>query len=348
LETIDELSEFLTQATADGVRGRLQARGEARAIIRQDGVLPDDAPAFGKTIDTDLAEYGFSLLRASLALREMEGNPDIWRRGFVRGGNAFEALVQNASPEGPNRGFFRVVGAASYHLAGYSALAFSLIAQRPADANLAPAEEALVFLIMRDLTQLGVRARTWLLDAAHTDQAITQAVADGEIDPDDVVTLVVTTTVFRAFAFFEFALQTGFGALVDEARALLRRAVSLARHANAVPLWWIARIALNLIDDLWASSLHSVLPVQGPGGAGEYEALRKLFIGELYSRKFAEVELWPSQIEAANRAVDITDDLVVALPTSAGKTRVAEIAALMALALGTRVLIVTRIRLMRR
>src|SRR4030081_1979433 len=86
---------------------------------------------FGETIDTDLAEYGFSLLRASLALREIEGNPEIWRGGFARAGNAFEALVQNGSPEGTHRGFFRVIGAASYHLAGYSALAFSLIALRP-------------------------------------------------------------------------------------------------------------------------------------------------------------------------------------------------------------------------
>jgi replicative superfamily II helicase len=111
-----------------------------------------------------------------------------------------------------------------------------------------------------------------------------------------------------------------------------------------VPLWWICRIALNLLDDLWASSLHVVLPTEGPDGASEYQALRRLFIEELYSRKIAEIELWPSQIEAAHRAVDLTDDLVVALPTSAGKTRIAEIAALMAVASNTRVLIVTPLR----
>jgi hypothetical protein len=61
---LKELTEFLTVMTSDGARGWLQARGEARAIIRQDGVLPDDAPAFGETIDTDFTEYGFSLLRA--------------------------------------------------------------------------------------------------------------------------------------------------------------------------------------------------------------------------------------------------------------------------------------------
>src|ERR1700740_2025322 len=50
---------------------------------------------------------------------------------------------------------------------------------------------------------------------------------------------------------------------------LLRQAVALTRHANAVPLWWICRIALNLLDDLWASSLHVVLPTEGPDGASE-------------------------------------------------------------------------------
>ncbi|WP_163283996.1 DEAD/DEAH box helicase, partial [Enterobacter hormaechei] len=69
-----------------------------------------------------------------------------------------------------------------------------------------------------------------------------------------------------------------------------------------------------------------------------------LFLGELFSRSVAEIELWPSQIEAARRAGDLTDDLVVALPTSAGKTRIAEIAALMALSVGRRVLIVTPLR----
>ncbi|MBU1316275.1 MAG: DEAD/DEAH box helicase [Alphaproteobacteria bacterium] len=344
METIEELTTFLTQVAADGARGRLQARGEARSIVRQDGVLPDDAPAFGNTIDTDLAEYALSLLRASMALRELQGEPEVWRRGFARAGNAFEALVQNGAPDDVNRGFYRIAGAASYHLASYSALAFSLISQRSDRPNFAPPEEALAFLILRDLNGLGAQARNWLLDPAHGDDSITRAATEGELDPDDVVRLVVTTTIFRSLAFFEFALQTGVAALVDEARSLLRRAISLAKHANAVSLWWTARIALNLIDDLWASSLHQILPVEGPAGAEGYGALRRLFVGELYSRRVAEVELWPSQLEAARRAIDLTDDLVVALPTSAGKTRIAEIAALMALASGHRVLIVTPLR----
>jgi replicative superfamily II helicase len=344
LETIEELTAFLTETTADGYRGRLQARGQARSLIRQDGVLPPDAPAFSEGIDQDLADYGLSMLRASMAARELGGDPIVWRLGFVRAGNAFEALVQNGSVDDVSRGFFRVVGAASYHLANYSALAFSLLSQADGTQNRSPVEEALMLLIVRDLQELGVQARAWLQDENHSDAAIAHAVTAGEIDPDDVVSLIATSTMFRALAFFEFALQTGAEQLVGEARQLLGHAVSITKHANAVSLWWILRITTNLIEDLWTNCLHRVLPHSGPPGSEDYAQLKRIFIGELYSRRTAEVELWPSQLLAAQRAVDVTDDLVVALPTSAGKTRIAEIAALMALASGQRVLIVTPLR----
>ena len=62
-----------------------------------------------------------------------------------------------------------------------------------------------------------------------------------------------------------------------------------------------------------------------PDGTGAWHDLRALFIASLYRRSRAEIELWPSELEAAKRAVDLADNMVVALPTSAGKTRIAEL-----------------------
>jgi hypothetical protein len=69
--------------------------------------------------------------------------------------------------------------------------------------------------------------------------------------------------MFRALVFFEFALQTGQESFVVEARNLLKRAISVDRAASAVSLWWILRITVNLIDDLWASSLLKFCPPKG-------------------------------------------------------------------------------------
>ena len=344
METIEELTAFLQGARQDGARMRLRARGEARSIIREDGILPQGAPPFAPTIDTDLAEYSFSLLRASLALKERGGLAEEWRAGFQAAANGFEALVQNGPPDDPARGFNRVMGAASYHLAGYSALAFSLMGQGSVELNVNPPEQALIDLIRRDLASLADRARIWLTNPTYADEALAARIAEGLVDPDDAVAEVVTTSIFRALAHFEYALQTGATALVEAARAILARTISLCANSNAVTLWWLARVIANLIDDLWSSSLHMVLPLAGPPGAQSYPDLRRLFLGVLFAKRVSEVELWPSQIDAARRSTDVTDDLVVALPTSAGKTRIAEMATLMSLAIGKRVLIVTPLR----
>ena len=344
METIEELQVFLETATRDNIRMRLLDRGEARAIIRRAGQLPDDAPAFGETLDTDLSEYGFSLLRAALTLREHESYADVCRDGFLKAGNAFEALVRNGSPQTLQRGLWRAMSAASYHLAGYSAMAFSLLRQREEDPNFSPGELALVRLLLRDLQALKRESRTRLLNSAHQDGEIRERLDDGSADFDDVIAEILTTTIYRAFAIFDFALATGAVILHEEALKLLRTALRVARDFGVIPLWWVIRVALNVIDDLWNNSLNTVLPVKGPQGAAEYGHQRGLFLASLYARNIAEVELWPSQLEAARRATDLDDDLVISLPTSAGKTRVAEICALMSLSAQRRVLILTPLR----
>jgi hypothetical protein len=345
LETIDELTAFLATATVDGILGRLLYRGAAWSLMRKEGVLPANAPPLGATIETDLAEHGFALLRGSMALRAQAGASELTSKAFERAANAFEALVRNGDPESPDRGFRRTIAAAAYHLAGFSAVAYSLFNETADDLNASPGETAIRHLILRDLGQLRGFVGAWLDDEAHSDEQIAETLTGGEPDIDEALSTILNTTICRALAHFDFALETGEPEPIETARMLLGTAVSLADNAENVPLWWISNLCRHLIDDLWQHSLHENLPTEPPEGTEEkYPDLRRLFISSLYARKTSEVELWPSQREAAQRSTDVTDDLVVALPTSAGKTRVAEIAALMTLSSARRVLIVTPLR----
>ena len=345
METIDELTTFLTDATVDGILGRLLYRGAAWSLMRENGVLPPNAPPLGATIETDLAEHGFALLRGAMALRAQAGTSDLTSKAFERSANAFEALVRNGDPESPDRGFRRTIAAAAYHLAGFSAVAYSLFNETAGDLNTSPGETAIQHLILRDLGQLRDFVRDWLDNDDHKDEQIAEVLRGEEPDVDEALSTILNTTICRALAYFDFALETGETEPIETARALLDAAVSLADNAENVPLWWISNLCRHLIDDLWQHSLHENLPTEPPEGTEEkYPDLRRLFISSLYARKTSEVELWPSQREAARRSTDVTDDLVVALPTSAGKTRVAEIAALMTLSSARRVLIVTPLR----
>ncbi len=346
METTEELRDFLTLATEQGTWNALLDRGAAWSIMRVQGVLAEDAPPLGVTIETDLAEHAFSLLRGALAARESgEIAATLWQQAFERAANAFEALVRNGSDEARERGFFRVLAASAYHLAGFSAIAYSLFGERQEGLNTSPAEDALVWLILRDFDSLRNFIRAWLLDPRNSDGTMSDMLRDEEIDREGVIVSILNTTVCRALAYFDFALQTGAAELVADSRNLLARGLRLARDEGAVPHWWLIRVALNLLGDLWSHSLHVNLPITGPASSDQtYAGLRELFLISLYGRRSAEVELWPSQRKAAKRCVDLNDDLVVALPTSAGKTRIAEMAALMTLSVGKRVLLVTPLR----
>ena len=134
---------FLTAATQDGILRRLLYRGCGMVADAERWRLPANAPPLGATIETDLAEHGFALLRAAMALRSREaGRRRLTSKAFERAANAFEALVRNGDPEAADRGFRRTIAAAAYHLAGYSAVAYSLFNEAIGDLNAAPGETA--------------------------------------------------------------------------------------------------------------------------------------------------------------------------------------------------------------
>src|SRR5579864_1006858 len=106
-----------------------------------------------------------------------------------------------------------------------------------------------------------------------------------------------------------------------------------------------AALSLHLLRDLWGQSLFVRLPSNStPPLPARWADLRRDFIAQLGTRRPPHVDLWPSQLAAAARAVDPNDDLIIALPTSAGKTRIAELCILRALADGKRIIYVTPLR----
>jgi superfamily II DNA/RNA helicase len=141
------------------------------------------------------------------------------------------------------------------------------------------------------------------------------------------------------------AFERGEEALLDGAIHRLNVGLRGASSLGMVPQWWDHRLAIYLLRDLWGSSLHVVLPQRPEGAeADEWNRLRTTFIASLFRRSRAEVDLWPSQLEAAARVLDTTENLVLSLPTSAGKTRIAELCILATLAEGKRVVFVTPLR----
>jgi hypothetical protein len=252
-----------------------------------------------------------------------------------------------------------IVAAITDAAATGSARAYSLLTVIAAEPNYSPIEQALALLIRRDITALRGQVYAFRLNGDGSDARIAGLIRErlGQLGAPDGpdrdghdflfegVDLALTDNFFAAFALFLLALDRGERELVDRALAQLRENLAICTELNLLPQWWVHRVAIHLLSDLWANSFHEKVPLLPVGGnVPACPGLRDLFIAALARRPKAEVDLWPSQIEAAARAVDQSDDLVVSLPTSAGKTRIAELCILLCLAGGRRVMFVTPLR----
>ena len=358
LITAKTIADNISEAVTAGFRGRLIARGQARAIIWRDGVLPPDAPDFSAQLSHDLYSYGYGLFGQGLRLRELGGDADKAKIAFEHAATALEAVIAKGNRQEVDRDFHFIMTAASYHLAHLSARAYSLLAIIEADENFSPIERILSLLMRRNLyslrdTVLDFRASGKGSDAEITSriqQRLDQAEAAVNIAGDenfffDMLDIALTDTFMASIALFLLALERGERSLLENALERLRTGMVICKDLNMLPQWWSYRITIHLLSDLWSTTFHERIPHQPIGGeANDWPRLRELFIALLLRRPKAEIDLWPSQIDAANRAVDQTDDLVISLPTSAGKTRIAELCILRCLSGGKRVVFITPLR----
>lgn len=344
-ESVEHLAERLGAATQPGFRERLLDKGLARGMIWRDGVMPPGSPAFPDSLTEDLLDYAHTILNMALRLRAQNVEANL-ERPFLVAGEAIEAAVHRGV-DGHEGGFHRVSAAVAFHLARYSARAYSILPTGAGATNLVPTETALVQLLRRKFDDLHQLYASWLLDEEHSDERIAERLSEDEgFDGADACGEVIVSAFMRALALFNHAITTGEGMSASAAKQLLQRAADTARDVHAVSHWWTITLALHLLDELWGLSLHQQVPLLPPDHDDNerWSGLRLNYVQRLRAGKRSAIELWPSQLEAVRRAVDPADDLVVALPTSAGKTRIAELCILRTLASDQRVVYVTPLR----
>jgi len=303
--TPEAIAVGIAEAATAGFRGRLLARGQARAIIWRDGVLPPDAPAFAPQLSFDLHSYGYALFGLGLRLRELGGEAALARTAFEQAAAALEAVIAKGNREEVDRDFHFIMAAASYYLAHLSARAFSLLTLVEADENFAPTERVLALLMRRNFREL----RASVLDfrasgkgsdariAAGIQASLNQIEAAAELtDGNDFLfeglDTALVDTFMSAMALFLIALERGEQPLLDQALERLRTGLSICSEMNMLPQWWVYRIAIHLLSDLWSSTFHERVPLQPVGGeAADWPRLRELFIALLQQRSKAEVDL---------------------------------------------------------
>lgn len=191
------------------------------------------------------------------------------------------------------------------------------------------------------------------------------------------ITLLLSEHYLSSVSAAMFAIAFDLSALLAASIAELRLGEDASNDIAAPGPWWVFRLTRHIIADLNLTSIRANLPTNPPhddtddtsadesddGEPGSsdwarpapatrtavsaeslWHRLRHTYIAALMARNRSEIDLWPSQLHVVDRIFASTDDLVVALPTSAGKTRIAELCILRCLAQKRRAVYVTPLR----
>ena len=134
----------------------------------------------------------------------------------------------------------------------------------------------------------------------------------------------LNVTIARAVAYILEHTVSGDAELLEAADSTLKDAMIICEGASHPSYWWISRLLRLMFDNYARGSLWNVLPPWfGPDGRKrikEYASLLALSFPPV-------IELWRSQLECLSLALDEKNTGgVFNLRTSAGKTRVAELA----------------------
>ena len=305
----------------------LHAQAHARAILRNIARPSDDWPNFRSDLDERLHHAAHFLFSAALQLLEAGAAQTEVGPLLLVASEALEFLCADPRESTPVRLEQAVTATFGYYLAGHYARSYVLLKEAiPEDTPLPPAIKLLVSVLRK---QLGIARRltvaNFTLDAL-SDESIAQALSEGRLSDDEAYERILLTSATQAVSYYLEYPKTGLRPLLDTAISIVDDAILIAKEKRYVDWWWwlfcLRYLFLELGD---ASPWTQLKPLQG----GTQWSLVEEYIRAGLRNEPPVVEFWPSQAYALPIIIaEDRRDFCLKMPTSSGKTRIAELAIL--------------------
>ena len=292
----------------------LYAQAHARHVLYEVGELTSNFPPFDTDLDDKVTFAAYGLLAAGCSVVE-KGDRPAGALEIERAASLLQYVHETLAKNSRESAFHVLVSAMAFYSAGHYSRAF--VAIRAIEDH-TPAAQTIGAFLRKDTSELIGRLNKVLLS-----------------DPppfEDQLSLnewAITVAISRAIAVALEYTFSGDPSALGLADAQLRDAMLIASAGNHPAWWWILRLLRLMLSDLGAASPWRVLP---PYFSPEAQDDLGRYIRLLAFGKLPLIELWSSQRVALPLVLSPENrGAVVNLRTSAGKTRVAELAILQTL-----------------
>jgi len=326
-EQAEQILVEIQQLTSQQRFRNFVAQAHSRAVLQRLGADSAQWPRYSPDLDERLLYTAYLLFWQGLQIREL---PDFQPYGddlVKQGAEILEFLYFESSARPPERIEQLFSAALGYYIAGHYARAYVLMKKLGQGDSLPQELQLLRRLFLKDLVGLRSLIHQVLGDEAYSDEAIAIAIRSGNITEEDALDRVLRASLNRAFSYFVEFPKSGRRAHLERAKEILDEGTELAEKVRFVTWWWLLYCARHLFDEFDANSLWTqLIPLMDDDEGG---SLVEPYIRTSYRHDPPIVELWRSQTVALPRInEEERRSYCLKMPTSAGKTRVAELAIL--------------------
>ena len=311
--TVEKALQLFNELEEDIFTQKLIAQASSKNILLETNEPFEKFQNYTKNFDEKINYIAFSYLSIACTLKEKQVNNEILNIAFEKSGDIIYQVHSPRNNKKENSNFYLLISSLSFYIAlQYSK---SFIAIKKAESNSKFIDIVSTFL-KKDIDNLVLKINDIVLNDEFQEEQI--VLLDDSMDANFKFYTIILAKVLNLVIEYIYSGNEQWLDLAQEYTLDLKELSSI----DDEPLtWWISRLISILLNTYKQYSFWNILPMLIPSDK------TTLYIQQLAFNNPSIIELFYTQYEAVN-AMRNNNNIVISLPTSSGKTRIAEIAIL--------------------
>lgn len=288
------------------------AQLNARYILFNTNEDKDNFPNY-KLKEDNLTLLGFQYLNLGCRLAESDLLEEA-SGTLEKGAEILEYIYGSSNNEINNRDYHVLIASLAYYSGFQYSKSFILIQKAEGGTIIS----SLVSLFLkRDFTQLQNLINEILVLKDYTSLDKSKKINRKTL-PIRIYEIVIAKSLGKLVAYLNFGTRS----LLKDAREDLQTLKDIAETREEPDIWWVLRLLLIIIEGVEKASFWNVLG----GYYDDFPLLAQKYIySHVFSRHTKIHEFFSTQRKALEQVINKDDGLIVSMPTSSGKTRIAEV-----------------------
>lgn len=315
--TIETSIELFNKLEQDKLAQNFYARGYARYIYFGVDDKPSENLERNLNFGSDNLAFSYLSIGASMFendYAEIKEGKEIRRLALEKGAEFIEYNHYYEQNRNDLSAYYLLVGALAYYASSQYSKAFVLM-KKVENIYKTDVSTLTSSFLKKDFKTVFNVLNKVLLDDNYISKVEENQTTDGRIQ---------VVLYAKAFASLMDFLYFGIDESLQETKEVLNDLLELLEIEQEPSMWWVVRLLIIIVNGLEKSSLWTTILPRVPNNEN---SLTSNYINNLIFSKSPIIELFVVQRKALSKVLS-EKGAVVSLPTSSGKTRIAEIAIL--------------------